>query len=325
MKTTPVGAEDLRGVFAVPPLARRHDPRRSIDFTQNDLIVRHILEGGIRRFIYGGNAFLYHLTLAEYEQLLGWLSQFADDLWAIPSAGPAYGRLIDQAPLLRQYEFPCVMVLPCNDPRDVEGIERGYREFAEAANTKLMIYLKEENNLGADREAGLEMVARLIDAQVCIGIKYAVVRDDPQRDAYLEALLKRVDRRFILSGIGERPAIVHLGDWQLAGFTTGSGCLAPRLSQALYEALAQGDFQSAEALRAHFLPLEDLRDLWGPAKVLHFATELAHIAKTGAVPPYLSGLSGGQQERLAPVARALSERNRSETELKMEERTTERA
>ncbi len=314
MKTTPVQAEDLRGVFAVPPLARAQGARRSLAFEQNDLLVRHIAAGGITRFIYGGNAFLYHLTLAEYEQLLDWLSKFNDELWAIPSAGPAYGRLMDQAPMIGRYAFPCVMVLPCNDPRDIAGLELGYREFAAAAKTQLMVYLKEENNLGTDKEAGLDMVARLVEDGVCAAIKYAVVRHDPRRDAYLEALLRRVDRRFILSGIGERPAVVHLRDWQLAGFTTGSGCLGPRLSQALFEACAAGDFEQAEILRAHFLPLEDLRDAWSPAKVLHFATEGAGIARTGAVPPYLSDLSVGQQERLAPVARALSERNQTRIE-----------
>jgi hypothetical protein len=47
--------DDLRGVFAVSPLARRDTPR-SIDFVQNELIVKHISSGGFSRFIYGGNA-----------------------------------------------------------------------------------------------------------------------------------------------------------------------------------------------------------------------------------------------------------------------------
>jgi dihydrodipicolinate synthase/N-acetylneuraminate lyase len=311
MKTTPVTLEEGHGVFAVPPLVRRSNHRRVLDDEQNNLIVRHILEGGITRFIYGGNAFLYHATLAEYEQLLEWLNAFADDLWAIPSAGPSYGRAMDQARLLRKYRFPCVMMLPCNDPRDVAGLERGYREVAEAANTKLMVYLKEEDNLGADKEAGLEMIARLVADGVCVGIKYAVVRRNPAADAYLNALLEQVDRRLVVSGIGERPAVTHLRDWQLPGFTTGSGCIAPRLSQLLLEACAQGDFGRAETLRAQFMPLEDLRDAWNPAKVLHFATALAGIAETGAVPPYLSALSAEQQEKLAPVARALVGQNAS--------------
>ena len=69
MKTTPVTLEDLSGVFAVPPLARRADKERSLDLAENDRLVRHMSEGGLTRFLYGGNAFLYHVTLKEYEQL----------------------------------------------------------------------------------------------------------------------------------------------------------------------------------------------------------------------------------------------------------------
>ena len=115
MRTSAIQVEDLRGVFAVPPLARTADITRALDFDQNDLIVRHIISGGITRLIYGGNAFLYHLTLAEYEQLLDWLADL--DAWAIPSVGPSYGRAMDQAALLRKHRFPCVMLLPCSDER----------------------------------------------------------------------------------------------------------------------------------------------------------------------------------------------------------------
>jgi dihydrodipicolinate synthase/N-acetylneuraminate lyase len=304
MKTS-FSIEDLRGVFAVPPLARRRDSIRSLDLAQNDLIVRHIINGGVTRLIYGGNAFLYHVTLAEYEQLLDWLASFGDELWPIPSVGPSYGRAIDQAKLLRKFRFPCVMILPCSDPRDDFGLERGYREIAEAADTKLILYLKDEHNFGLDKNAGLDAVARLIDTKVCVGIKYAVVRDDPSQDDYLESLLKRVDRNLVISGIGERPAVVHLRDWKLPGFTTGSGCIAPRLSQGLFEACARRDFAAAEKVRTEFIPLEDLRDAWGPAKVLHEAVDLAGIAQTGLVPPFLFELSPEQVEELGPVVNRL--------------------
>ncbi len=305
MKTNSISPEDLRGVFAVPPLARRRDAARSLDLAQNDLIVRHIISGGITRLIYGGNAFLYHITLAEYEELLEWLAGFDDELWVIPSIGPSYGRAMDQAKLLRKFQFPCVMVLPCSDPSDSAGLERGYREIAEAAGAELIVYLKDERNFGAKQESGLDAVARLVDDGVCIGIKYAVVRDEPSRDAYLEALLSRVNRKFVISGIGERPAVVHLRDWKLPGFTTGSGCIAPRLSRMLFEACAQQDFDQAEALRAEFISLEDLRDKWGPAKVLHSAIELAAIAETGDIPPFVSGLSAEQLKELEVVVLGL--------------------
>jgi dihydrodipicolinate synthase/N-acetylneuraminate lyase len=309
MKTTPVTTEDLRGVFPVPPLARKNNARRSIDFEQNNRIVRHIANGGLTRFLYGGNAFLYHVTLDEYEALLDWLNGFAGNLWAIPSLGPSYGRAIDQAAILRQYKFPCVMALPCSDPRDAKGLENGLREIAESASTPLILYLKEENNFGSDKEAGLDVVARLVDEGVCVAIKYAVVRQNPAEDDYLESLLKRVDRARIISGIGERPAVIHMRDWELPGFTTGSGCLAPRLSGMIFEACVKADYETAEKLRAEFLPLEDLRDAWSPAKVLHAATQLSGVAEAGPVPPFLSSLSEERLQELAPVARALVERN----------------
>jgi dihydrodipicolinate synthase/N-acetylneuraminate lyase len=297
-------SEDTRGVFPVPPLARRSDAARSIDFAQNDRIVQHIARSGITRLIYGGNAFLYHVTLAEYEQMLDWLTGLPDTLLPIPSAGPSYGRAMDQAPLLRRRGFPLVMMLPCADPRDAAGLEAGIRDFAQAAGMPVMAYLKEESNFGADREAGLDAVARLIDSGVCAAIKYAVIRQDPAKDDYLAGLLRRVDRAKVISGIGERPAIVHMRDWGLPGFTTGSGCVAPDLSQALHQACSAKDYALAETIREHFLPLEDRRDEWGPARVLHAAVELAGIANTGPIPPYQSQLPAARHDALHEALRA---------------------
>jgi dihydrodipicolinate synthase/N-acetylneuraminate lyase len=311
MKTSINLAGALREVFAVPPLCRKDDSKRSIDFEQNDRVVRHIMNGGITCLLYGGNAFLYHLPLTEYEGLLDWLSGLANDLWVIPSIGPTYGRAIDQALLIRNHKFPCLMVLPCSDPRDVAGLEQGYREIAETADAKLILYLKDENNFGADKEAGLDAVARLVDDGVCIGIKYAVVRQIPAQDSYLDALLKRVGRDFVISGIGERPAVIHMRDWKLPGFTTGSGCIAPSLSRMIFEACSTGDSEIADTLRTEFIPIEDLRDAWGPAKVLHSATDLTGVAQTGPVPPYLSALNAEQLDSLAPIACALLEREMS--------------
>jgi dihydrodipicolinate synthase/N-acetylneuraminate lyase len=311
MRTTPVTPDDLRGVFAVPPLARKADAGRPIDFAENDRLVRHMAAGGLRRFLYGGNAFLYNVTLSEYADLLVWLSHLDDDTWAIPSLGPSYGRALDQAALLRRHRFPCAMALPCADPRDAAGLAVGLREIAEAAGLGLILYLKDEGNFGAEKEAGLDAVARLVDERVCLAIKYAVVRPDPRHDPYLDSLLKRVDRRLVISGMGERPAVVHMKDLGLPGFTTGSGCLAPGLSQRIFEACTRGDFARAEELRARFLPLENMRDAWGPARVLHASLELAGAVRTGPIPPYVSALGDAQRAELQPVARELWELERA--------------
>jgi dihydrodipicolinate synthase/N-acetylneuraminate lyase len=296
---------DLNGVYAVPPLPRRRDERRTLDLHAAEAIARHIEAGGITRFLYGGNAFLYHVSLDEFATLIDWLAGFPASRWPIPSIGPSFGRAIDQARLLRKHSFPAVMMLPCADPRDAPGLEAGLREIAHAAGMPLILYLKSEDAFGAAREPGLDAIGRLLDDGTAIAIKYAVVRDEPGRDPYLDGLLHRVDRRRVISGMGERPAIEHLRDYQLGGLTTGSGCLAPRSCQALFAAAAGGDWTRAQTLRTAFMPLEDLRDQWGPARVLHHATELAGIAMTGAIPPYVSGLDAASLQQLEPVAREL--------------------
>ena len=303
MKTTAVTLEDLQGVFAVPPLARRSGSGRPLDLAENDRLVRHMSEGGLSRFLYGGNAFLYHVTLAEYGELVDWMSGLPG--WAIPSVGPSFGRALDQAPLLRRHGFPCAMALPCGDPRDARGLEAGLREIASAAGSSLIVYLKSEDGFGPDPMAGLDAVARLVADGTCVAIKYAVVRKDPGADPYLQALLERVDRRRVISGIGERPAIAHTRGFRLPGFTTGSGCIAPSLTSALFAACASADWGAAEPLRSHFLPLEDRRDAWGPARVLHAALELAGVARTGPIPPFVTALAEDQRAALEPLAREL--------------------
>jgi dihydrodipicolinate synthase/N-acetylneuraminate lyase len=199
------------------------------------------------------------------------------------------------------------MLLPCGDPRDAEGMEQGVREIADASGVPLIIYLKSEDAFGTHLERGLDAIGRLMNDGVGIAVKYAVVRDDPSRDAYLDGLLKRVDRARVITGMGERPAIVHLRDFGLNGMTTGSGCIAPRRCNDLLAACDDKRWQEAEAIRARFMPLEDLRDAWGPARVLHHATELADVAPTGPIPPYVSALDSQRVDELRPVARALRE------------------
>jgi dihydrodipicolinate synthase/N-acetylneuraminate lyase len=268
-------------------------------------VADHIAAGGVTRFLYGGNAFLYHISLSDYEALVGWLADFPSNRWAIPSVGPSFGRALDQACLLRRASFRCAMVLPCADPRDALGLEAGIRDIADAAGLPLILYIKSEDAFGNNLDRGLDAIGRLVNDGIAIAIKYAIVRDDPSTDAYLAGLLKRVDRARVISGMGERPAIVHLREFGLSGLTTGSGCIAPRRCRDLHRACLAHSWVEAEAIRARFMPLEDLRDAWGPARVLHHATELAGIASTGPVLPYVSPLHRQQLDQLRPVARAL--------------------
>src|SRR5512132_2387708 len=89
-----------RSVLAVPPLAREAD--FSLNEAENLKIVRHIESGGVRTLLYGGNANFYHVALGEYDRILSFVAQAAEpQTLVIPSAGPAYGTLMDQAQVLR--------------------------------------------------------------------------------------------------------------------------------------------------------------------------------------------------------------------------------
>src|SRR5437016_7660497 len=98
-------------VLAVPPLARAAD--FSLAEEPNKRLIRHIEAGGVNTLLYGGNANFYHIALSEYDQVLGFLAQAAGPkTLVIPSAGPAYGTMMDQAKIIRRHKFPTVMILP---------------------------------------------------------------------------------------------------------------------------------------------------------------------------------------------------------------------
>jgi dihydrodipicolinate synthase/N-acetylneuraminate lyase len=305
MRTKSLTREELGGVYAVPPLARNSDGKYSINFEQSQKLLDHIAGGGIRKFLYGGNAVMHHITLSDYQLLLEWLSGQPDEWWMIPSAGPAFGRAMDQAPLLKHNPFPAVMMLPCSDPKDTAGLEAGYRHFADASGKQLIIYIKTDQSLGADHRKGIEMLARLCDDDICLAIKYAIVREDPANDPYLDLLLRHVDPGKIVSGIGERPAVYHMEACKLPGFTTGSGCIQPKLCQDIYQYCTQKEFDQARTLRQLFMPLEDLRDAWNPIRVIHHAVTLSGIADMGPILPFLSALSDDQTQSVRPAAQTL--------------------
>jgi dihydrodipicolinate synthase/N-acetylneuraminate lyase len=299
MNTAPLDRVHLdRSVMAVPPLCR--DAAGHIDRDANARLIRHMEAGGVSLLLYGGNANVYHLPLAEYEPLLELLAATAaDTTLVVPSAGPTYGLLLEQARVIRGHRFPTVMVLPQQGITTSAGVATGIRQFVEAAGVPALVYIKHDGYLEpAD-------VRRLCDDGLVSGIKYATVRDDPAHDPYLRELVGLVDPALIISGIGEQPAIIHLRDFGLGGFTTGCGCVAPALSQRLLAAIRRQDWGEAERIRRVFEPLEDLRNAHHPIRVLHEAVAAAGIAPTGPLLPLLSPVEEPLRPAIAAAARAL--------------------
>jgi dihydrodipicolinate synthase/N-acetylneuraminate lyase len=137
-----------------------------------------------------------------------------------------------------------------------------------------------------------------------------VVLEDPKKDSYLDELLQHVNRDIVVSGIGERPAIVHLRDFGLKCFTSGSVCVAPRGSMKLLQLLKAKKYAEAEKIRAAYIPLEDQRDARGPIRVLHDAVTLAGIADMGPMLPMISNLDLSERAAVKAAAVALLEHDR---------------
>ena len=289
MQTTPVTPEQFaKSVLAVPPLAR--DSSGRIDRAENEKIIRHIENGGVSMFLYGGNANLYHVRPSEYEALLTILSEIAGaDTLIIPSAGPAYGMMMDQADILKNTDFPTAMVLPSNAVLTEAGVINGFRDFVEAFGRPSVLYIKEEGYISP------EGAADLVDEGLVSFIKYAIVRERPEEDEFLTRLLDRVDRKKVCSGIGEQPAIIHMQKFGLVGYTSGCVCVNPAASQRMLTAIGNEEFEATEIIRKSFEPLEDLRNNIHPIRVLHEAVRLAGIADTGRQTPLLSGIAASAE------------------------------
>jgi dihydrodipicolinate synthase/N-acetylneuraminate lyase len=299
MNTNSITPEILAGsVVSVPPLARNADG--SLSRSENEKIVQHLAAGGVSTVLYGGNAILYHVALSEYEQLLILLAQIATDhTLMIPSVGPGYGTMMDQANILKDFSFPTAMILPTRDVVTPQGVARAVRQFVNAIDRPAVLYIKNDGYVDIDTASGL------MRDGVISWIKYAVVREDTSNDPFLADLVQAVGSDLIVSGIGEQPAITHLRDFGLTGFTSGCVCVAPGLSMKMLHAIKAGDFETAEQIRSVFEPLENERNRINPIRVLHTALALAGIAQTGPLIPLLSEIPESEWAAVGDAAKNL--------------------
>jgi dihydrodipicolinate synthase/N-acetylneuraminate lyase len=302
MKTTPVTPSDLAAsVLAVPPLARHAD--LSLNPAANLALIRHLEAGGVRTLMYGGNANFYNVAVSEYAALLDMLTEQAGaDTWVIPSIGPDYGKALDQIAILKERQFPTAMMLPAAGIYTDAGAATNIRKQAEKFGKPLIVYIKSDNYLQPATVKALEADG------VVAAVKYGTPRasdEATQRDSFLKALIQHITPRKIVSGIGERPAIIHLRDFGLQGFTSGSVCIAPRGSMQLLKLLKAGRYDEAQALRAQYLPLEDQRDAINPIRTLHEAVTLAGIANMGPMLPTMSNIEPQYLDVVSRAAKSL--------------------
>lgn len=300
MKTTAITASDLRrSVLAVPPLCRNAD--LSLSEAENARMIAHLRQGGVKTHMWGGNANIYNMGLAEFPRFLAMAEALAEgDEWAIPSIGPDFGKALDQATILAGHAFPTAMILPMRGLADPAGVAKGIARVAERMGRSLIVYYKDIGYL-----AHADLTALFRDGSVC-ALKYGVLVKGPAVDPELAGILRAVDPSLVISGSGELPVLAHAQTFGLRAFTSGCVCIAPRLSMRILAAITAGDFARAQKVREAFLPLENLRESHSPIRVLHAAVGLAGVAQTGPVYPMLSDLTDpAALAVIAPTARTL--------------------
>ncbi|MSU33850.1 MAG: dihydrodipicolinate synthase family protein [Pedosphaera sp.] len=303
MKTSFVLSDLQQSVIAVPPLCR--DAQGTPCARENTRLVRHIEAGGVSTLLYGGNANFYNISLTEYAAVLDMLdASAAAGTWVVPSVGPYFGTMMDQAAVLAARKFPTAMVLPTVAVSSPEGVRTAVMKFVEKAGIPAVLYVKDE------KYVTLDVVKSLVKAGVIAWIKYAVVRADPSVDPLLRSIVDTVDPRLVVSGIGEQPAPTHRRHFGVHAFTSGCVCVAPRRSQEMLRALQAGDEARVAAIQARFNSLEALRNAHGPIPILHRAVALAGIAETGPSLPMITDPAEALTDEIQRAAGGLFAWNR---------------
>ncbi len=157
------------------------------------------------------------------------------DTLVVPSPGPDYGRLLDQAVVLARTRVPTAMALPMPAHTMQAGVARALALAAERAGRPLVACVRRPGYLTPDD------LARLVADGAVVAVKYGVAMPPAGRDPCLDALVSAIGAERILSGSGELLAVPHLLVHGLTGFASGCVCLAPRLSGLVLEVLRRAD------------------------------------------------------------------------------------
>jgi 4-hydroxy-tetrahydrodipicolinate synthase len=291
-------SELARSVLAVPPFALT--PDFEVSREGNAKLIRHLEAGGVSTLLYGGNANVHNWPVSRFADWLDSLEESAaDNTWLIPSVGPDWGKLVDEAAILKQRRYPVAMALPMIAPQTPDGVVRGLQDFVDRSGVPLIVYIKTDGYVPA------KAIGRLVEQGAVFGIKYAVPRNDLKQDAYLQELIDAVGAERIVSGFGEPPAFPHLTHFKLAGFTAGCVCIAPHLSMSYLHALKRGDEAEAKRLLEVFLPLDAIRERHNAIRVLHTAVSLSGVADMGPILPLLTEADPAIHGEIKEAARAL--------------------
>lgn len=265
------------------------DEQREIEYRKIEENAQSLYDEGMRTFLAAANISEYH-ALSQQERI----ESVRTVVEALPSdacvlAGVG-GSTADASALIQAYDdagADAMMIMP---PDHTYLHERGlleyYRELSAVTETPLVPYVR-----GFDPSA--EYLADLTRIDGVVGVKYAL--KDPVKLG--EAIRAGDDDVVWVNGLAEPYAVSYWAEG-VEGFTAGVSNFRPEVGRELFNALSEGDWERARALRDVCLPYQRLRDETGQNNALAGAISVP-VVKKGLE---LAGLHGGNvREPIRPL------------------------
>lgn len=279
--------ESLRGVAV--GLLTPFDEDREIDHWRIEENAQSLYESGVNTFLAVANISEYH-SLSPEECI----SVAETSVDALPSdacvlAGVG-GSTAEARKLIRAYDdvgADAMMIMPPDHTYiHEEGLLQYYRELAVVTETPLVPYVR-----GFD--PSVNYLAELTRIESVVGIKYAL--EDPVKLG--AAVRAGADDVVWVDGLAE-PYAVSFWAEGVEGFSAGVSNFRPEVGLELFDALSDGDWGRARALRDSCLPYQNFRDESGTDNTIPGAVSVPAVKKGLE----LAGLhGGGVREPLQPL------------------------
>lgn len=239
----------LDTVQVVPPTPFSDDGRRLV-LKPLVKLVGDLAEAGIRVFLPAAGTGEFHSLSAN--EVLACVRAVREAVSAGAVVLAPVGLALDHALAIgrsaAEVGADALLVMPLVQPYVSDG---GYRAYFErlASCTDLPLLAYKRAGVPSER-----LLGSLADSGRLIGVKYAV----NELDAFARFADEYGGRLGLYCGTAERfaPYFMLAG---ARGYTSGAGNICPRLSLAMYRALARGEFAEGMRLLRLIRPIEDYR------------------------------------------------------------------
>jgi len=284
----------LRGVAV--GLLTPFDESLDVEYNKLEANARALYDEGVRTFLATANISEYHSLSQEERVSAAKTSADALPEGACVLAGVG-GNQATARELMDGYErhgIDAMMIMP---PDHTYLHERGlldyYRDLDAATDCPLVPYVR-----GFDPSA--EYLSALTRVDGVVGIKYAL--EDPVK---LGAGIERGAEDVVwVDGLAE-PYAVSFWAEGVEGFSAGVSNFRPEVGLELYEALVDGRWDDARALRNICLPYQEFRAETGEDNTIPGASSVAAVKKGLD----MAGLHGGTvRQPIRPLQPAQAER-----------------